>query len=282
MFRAIWQIGNLVGLRLVPRMWHPSAYLVSLTQKRCRLTVRRGPFAGMRYVEGSVGSAYIPKLLGIYERELHPIIEAACGLGLQQIVDLGAAEGYYAVGMALRIPQTQVVAFEADQAGMALLRQMVTINCVADRVEIAGKCEQADLRDRTMRHQGRTLIICDVEGDEERLLSQASIQPSMTWLLVELHEFLSPAIGARLTNEFASTHRITQIWQEARERAEFPFRNLCTRLLPTSYLDWAVSEWRPERMSWLWMEPRTAEFETINLDCRRSQVSGDLCTGPTA
>jgi hypothetical protein len=261
MLRAIRQIG-----RLAPSKLHPSAYLVSLTQKRCRLTVRHGPFAGMRYVEGSVGSAYIPKLLGIYERELHPIVEAACGLGLQQVVDLGAAEGYYAVGMALRNPETRVVAFEADRAGRELLGQMVAINGVADRVEIAGRCEQADLHDRTMRSQGRTLIVCDVEGDEERLLSQASVQScGITWLLVELHEFLSPEIGARLTSEFASTHRITRIWQDARERAEFPFRSLCTRLLPTSYLDWAVSEWRPERMSWLWMEPRAAEHGRMNL-----------------
>ena len=95
---------------------------------------------------GAVGSAYIPKLLGIYERELHPIVERACTLGFRQIVDIGAAEGYYAVGMALRNPSTRVVAFEADEHGRTLLRRMAGTNGVTGQVEIAGRCEQADLR----------------------------------------------------------------------------------------------------------------------------------------
>jgi hypothetical protein len=32
-----------------------------------------------------------------------------------------------------------------------------------------------------------------------------------------------------------------------------------TGLLPRSYLNWAVSEWRPTRMSWLWMRPLKQE-----------------------
>ena len=36
-------------------------------------------------------------------------------------------------------------------------------------------------------------------------------------------------------------------------------RTLGTMALPVSYLDWAVSEWRPERMSWLWMTPKSID-----------------------
>src|SRR6516162_7464404 len=40
------------------------------------LTVRHGPFRGMKYTaEKSVGSVLVPKLLGSYERELHPLLE---------------------------------------------------------------------------------------------------------------------------------------------------------------------------------------------------------------
>jgi hypothetical protein len=27
-------------------------------------------------------------------------------------------------------------------------------------------------------------------------------------------------------------------------------------VFPARYVDWAVSEWRPVRMSWLWMKPK--------------------------
>src|SRR5579859_5362525 len=83
--------------RVLPEGIRPIGYLTHLVRKRTRARVRSGPFAGMRYVDASIGSAYLPKLLGIYERELHPVIEEACASRPGLIVDLGAAEGYYAV-----------------------------------------------------------------------------------------------------------------------------------------------------------------------------------------
>ena len=70
----------------------------------------------MRCIGNAAGNAHIhiPKLLGVYERELNPYIEQACALNFPLIVDVGAAEGYYAVGMALRNPSARVIAFEMD------------------------------------------------------------------------------------------------------------------------------------------------------------------------
>jgi hypothetical protein len=100
------------------------------------------------------------------------------------------------------------------------------------------------------------LILCDAEGDEESLLNiQAVPMLAHAHLLVEMHEFVSPGITERVTERFAATHNVQPIWQEDRHRSDLPFTTLGTRLLPRSYLDWSVSEWRPERMSWLWMEP---------------------------
>jgi hypothetical protein len=75
-------------------------------------------------------------------------------------------------------------------------------------------------------------------------------------ILVELHDFIRPGITDLLKQRFEPTHRIEHIWQEPRSRADYPWRTLGTFLLPKSYLDWSVSEWRPVRMAWLWMEPR--------------------------
>lgn len=68
------------------------------------LTVRRGPFAGLRYPShDAVGSSLWPKLLGSYEAELAPTFEALCATPYRTVVDVGAAEGYYAVGLGLRL-----------------------------------------------------------------------------------------------------------------------------------------------------------------------------------
>ena len=79
------------------------------------LTVRNGPFRGMRYPErASVGSALVPKLLGSYERELQPVLEDILAREHSEIVDIGCAEGYYAVGLALRLPAARVFAYDTN------------------------------------------------------------------------------------------------------------------------------------------------------------------------
>jgi hypothetical protein len=75
-------------------------------------------------------------------------------------------------------------------------------------------------------------------------------------LLVEMHDFILPGVTERITERFAATHDVQRIWAEPRERADLPYRTLGTALLPSRYLAWAVSEWRPVRMSWLWIKPK--------------------------
>ena len=59
-------------------------------------------------------------MLGTYEKELNSVIEEACAAHPSLIVDVGAAEGYYACGMALRNPQARVVAFEMQAKGRGM------------------------------------------------------------------------------------------------------------------------------------------------------------------
>lgn len=209
----------------------------------------------MRYVSNSVGSAYLPKLLGIYERELAGLIDQACAGKPALIVDVGAAEGYYAIGLTIRNPQSSVIAFEMEPQGRAALIEMAALNNVSDRVCIHGKCEPLDL-ETALAGTDMPFVVCDVEGYENLLLDPVTV-PSLrnATILVEMHDFIHPGITDLLTQRFTPSHHVERIWQEARSRQEFPWRTLATALLPKSYLDWAVSEWRPERMSWLWMKP---------------------------
>src|SRR5438105_426555 len=73
------------------------------------LTVLDGPFRGLRYPSASsLHSGLLPKLLGTYEAELHgPIEHLLKSRTYGAVVDVGAAEGYYAVGFALRCPEAR-------------------------------------------------------------------------------------------------------------------------------------------------------------------------------
>jgi hypothetical protein len=247
----------------VPAPLRPSNVLTRAVVRRTGQVVVAGPFGGMKFVATCVGSVYCPKLLGVYERELHPVIEVVVRIRPDQVVNVGAAEGYYAVGFARILRATTVVAFEQTAEGQALIGEMAKLNSVADRVRVCGRCDLPDLTNALMPTSGRTVIICDVEGYEATLLDPAAV-PGLAeaWVLVELHEFVMPGVGKLIRDRFAATHRIVEIPQGERSRADYPYLPWYTWLLPKAYATFPVSECRPARMSWLWMEPLVADLAT--------------------
>src|SRR5262245_38241665 len=77
------------------------------------LKVLSGPFAGMPYIDHAFGSALLPKLLGTYEREASAALGKLCESKYDTVVDIGTAEGYYAVGLGRLVKPNKVVCFEA-------------------------------------------------------------------------------------------------------------------------------------------------------------------------
>ena len=72
-----------------------------LTVNLTNYVVQQGPFRGLQYIDNSVGSTLPPKLMGTYERELIWVIDEMISTEPDIIIDIGAAEGYYAVGLAM-------------------------------------------------------------------------------------------------------------------------------------------------------------------------------------
>src|SRR6185436_5046661 len=129
------------GRALVPRRYHRSARLVGALERIVDGRVLAGPFAGMRYVDRSFGSVYWPKLLGTYELELHATLAALLARDFETVLVAGAAEGYYAVGMATRLPQARIVAWEANTEARTAVAELACLNGVGDRIELRGICD---------------------------------------------------------------------------------------------------------------------------------------------
>jgi hypothetical protein len=242
--------------RIIPKKCRPIGYYTNQAWAESDGKVRAGPFAGMLYGQGSFGSCYIPKVLGIYERECYDAIEWACALKPAIIVDVGAAEGYYAVGLCRRNPQASVIAFEMEEQGRKLLQELVTLNGCQGRLQIRGTCDPAALN-AALGDASPSLVVCDCEGNENTILNPEAV-PALrrAMIFVELHDVFEPGTGDRLKSWFASSHEIQEIWSQPRDPSEYPYQSLYTRLLPKRYRRWAVDEWRPGAMSWLWMRPK--------------------------
>ena len=168
-------------------------------------TVIAGPFQGMRYGNLKAHcSALHPKLLGVYELELTDYFQDAIALGYPSVVDVGAAEGYYAIGLALKLPGAQVIAFEQEGDARRELASLAELNGVADRISLRERCEPAHLT--TLDPHGG-LLIMDCEGYEETLLSDEVISKLQNWdFIIETHDGIRPDVTTLLEGRFRNTH----------------------------------------------------------------------------
>ena len=216
------------------------------------LYVRSGPFKGMMYwpvnAPGHEAGGLASCLLGAYECELHDVIEDLTRTDYEQIINVGCAEGYYAVGLALRFPRAHVHAFDIVAKARRVCEGLATVNGVADRVTVHGECTHDHLRQLIEK---RSLIVTDCEGYELELL-RPDLVPGLSRcdMVVELHDFIYAGLTGALVPRFADTHRIRMVDTEARDPAAFGAYGFLT----VEQLDLALNELRPCPMQWAVMK----------------------------
>lgn len=212
-----------------------------------------GPFAGMVITEQSSwgdGDA-APKLLGVYEQELYPSVEKIISANPLVVVNVGCAEGYYAVGMARRLPGSRVVGFDISQASTCTAGNNAIANNV-DNIELGASCAASEL-EYLLENCGVGAVVSDCEGYETELLDIEQV-PSLrhSYILVECHDMFSQGITDTLVERFTDTHDITKIYQGSRNPYQFKILDKYS-----DFDKWALmNEMRGETMHWLFMEPR--------------------------
>jgi hypothetical protein len=171
--------------------------------------VLNGPFKGLKFPPAAFGHNLVPKLMGVYELQLHAAVEAAISRRPAHVIDIGAAEGYYAAGFALRLPQTQVHAFDAAPVERSVCKQVAAENGLRERVEVSGICTVSWLQNHL---QPGDLVFSDCEGGEDSLLDPVKA-PALRKcdLLIETHDQAISGITERLIERFCRTHEITRL-----------------------------------------------------------------------
>ncbi len=210
-------------------------------------TVRYGPFKGMKYIHRSNGSALLPKILGSYEEPIHEWVNSVIvQKKYVKILDIGAAEGYYAVGFALKFPDAVVLAYDTNPNANTLLQELAVLNGVTN-ISSKSICDFGELKKECGRG---TFIFCDIEGAEAGLLDPVTVPEILyTDLLVEVHDCFRPGITDQLIARFLDTHKISLI-------VDYPTRygNYSLPEVPNTALQEAMNERRPRNMRWLLME----------------------------
>lgn len=219
------------------------------------LVVMHGVFAGMKYPKlKSFGSEVYPKIIGSYETELSPIFEHLLKKDFNKIINIGCAEGYYAVGMAMRMPMVTVYAYDINDEARDQCRRMAEINGVSGRVVIGGEFCINTLKSMDLRGSG--LIICDCEGCEKEIFTEDAISILKCYeLIVETHDFIDINISRILKERFKETHSISSVKsiddiEKAQKYNYEELKNIDLDIKRT-----LLAEQRPSIMEWLHLEP---------------------------
>jgi hypothetical protein len=185
--------------------------LRSLGLDSASLVVQAGPFVGLTFPETAL--AFGPlclQIIGSFEMELHPTLDLLFDRPYERIINVGAAEGYYACGLARRFLSADVIAFEVDGDARDVLVETVYLNNLGQRTRVLGMC----LPERLVQAASgiRALIVCDCEGGERFIFSDDVVDHLRNAdLLVEVHDGLDSTISATLMRRFSPSHRATWI-----------------------------------------------------------------------
>jgi SAM-dependent methyltransferase len=220
------------------------------------MTVRHGPFRGLKYpAVKSVGSVLIPKLLGSYEREVHPLLERLKERNYSEIVDIGCAEGFYAVGLARMFPDAKIFAYDTNPEAVRLCRRMAEENGVNNRLVTGAFCDAKTLASLPLTR--RALVLSDCEGCEKHLFTPETVRAlAVHDVLIEVHDMVDIEISARLRSVFQPTHQLEVMVSvdDIRKAQTYDY----PELKPFSLAERKVllQEWRAASMDWFYFSPR--------------------------
>ena len=217
--------------------------------------VQTGPFAGMSLERSATWGAsdLATKWLGIYEQELHAPLDVARARTYGAAINVGCAEGYYAVGLARLMAGIPVYACDSSEPARRVTAANAQANGVGARVMVGGHCSAAQLADLAGHHRAMLCVI-DCEGFELDLLPETPTVAALLHsdLLIECHERTHPGCTDTLKARFAASHDVLDIRQGGRDPNAFPF----LRRLPDLERWILVEEGRGICMNWLWCSAR--------------------------
>lgn len=216
--------------------------------------IRSGPFKGMKfYLPGEsdsmirqlINSAIVTKLVGSFEEPIQGWIHDIAAKKYDRIINVGSAEGYYAVGFAFTKVTPRIVAFDIVERPRQMLEKLATLNNVLPQIEINTLCDWNQLEKLS---GPKTLVFCDIEGGEADLLDPVKV-PNLKYsdFIIETHDCLVPGVTNLLIERFRLTHQIEVQSDTERQWKKYDWPLAFTDRMKRGW----TNEGRPKGMLWL-------------------------------
>jgi hypothetical protein len=219
-------------------------------------TVAYGPFKGLKMSEKTWWSrpSRAAMFLGIYEQEvLQSLMDTPDDC--DTFIDIGAADGYYAVGSLVCGKFSSVYCFEMSDRGRQAILNNAAMNGKQNHIKIFGKADSNIDQYLPEGKLEKSVILVDIEGAEFDLLTPVLFEKMKdSIIIVEIHEWRVPDGKARLDElkkASLKTHQMSELTTTSRDLSGFP------ELEMMSDTDrWLIcSEGRGRLMKWFRFDP---------------------------
>ncbi len=223
--------------------------------------IQHGPLAGYNIGQYATWREEdnASKVLGFYEQEVCALLDRLAGR-CDVLVDLGGADGFYAVGMVARQLYRESHCFEIEDQSRANIAAIAAANNVADRVHLYGAATSTFARDLSAAGIDfrRAAVLVDIESNEFDVLTADCLHNLRhAHVIVEIHDFMRPHDGAQRYAELRERAQVDfhvhSFTTGSRDPSSIPF-------LRQGWTDtdrWLLcSESRATLMTWLYLEPK--------------------------
>lgn len=219
-------------------------------------TVAYGPFKGLKFVNNSHWGAADKgtMILGLYEQELLDELKNIPD-ELDVFIDLGAADGYYGVGVLINHRFKKSYCYEIMEHGREVIRETASVNNVPDKVVIRGEATKTFCHEIPEHDLNRSVLFVDIEGGEFDLFDVDLFDKfKKSVIFVELHDFIFADGDKKLVKfieDSKATHDHKIIKMGSRDLSSY------MELQQWNDLDrWLIcSEGRAQLMSWVRFDP---------------------------
>ena len=152
-----------------------------------------GPFRGMQLSNQTwwgkldLGS----QVLGLYESEILGAIELMGASDFKFFIDIGAADGYYAVGMLVSEKVQEVICYEANELGRATIERNWIANKSPGKLRVLGEATEASILSLQAEVLEDAFVLIDIEGYEFNLLTGPVLAAlSQSTVIIEVHNWV--------------------------------------------------------------------------------------------
>jgi len=193
------------------------------------------------------------KILGLYELQILELISTYPKF--RRILNLGAADGYYALGFLASNRADFADCFEVDKRSQAQIATSAVANGVFNRIRIFGEATQSTLDEHLRINSDIQLVICDIEGAEYDIISDSILNRGrhIDWV-IELHEFNPEQIilAESFILQCSLYFDVSFLTTAKKKIPRDPFLNSLT----DDERSIIFSEGRPYSMRWLILRPK--------------------------